>query len=105
MTKRKILANSLKVRILRSYLKGEKGIAALAEEYEIKPSQIYNWEKQFFDGGEKAFERKNCRINGVGAVSRQEKQIKDLEEKLTRKNSVISTLMEELILEKKRAGI
>lgn len=105
MTKRKILPNSLKVQILKSYLKGDSSISELAEMHGIKPSQIYNWEKQFFDGGERAFERKNCRLNGAGALGRTDKKIKSLEEKLARKDIVISKIMEELIIEKKLAGI
>ena len=105
MTKRKILENSLKVQILKAYLKGESSVAELADKHDIKPSQIYNWEKQFFDGGERAFERKNCRTNGAAALGRTDKKIKSLEEKLARKDIVIGTIMEELIIEKKLAGI
>jgi transposase len=105
MSMRKNIANSLKIQILRSYLKGEKSIAQLAEMHSIKPSQIYNWEKQFFDNGERAFDRKNCRMNGETAVGKINKKVEELQSKLARKDAVIGSLMEELILEKKLGGV
>ncbi|NRA64510.1 MAG: transposase [Pseudobacteriovorax sp.] len=105
MAKRKTIPNSLKIRVLRAYLKGEKGIAELAEMHDLKPSQIYNWERQFFDNGERVFERKNCRLNGETAVGKVNKKVEELQSKLARKDAVIGTLMEELVLEKKLGGI
>jgi transposase len=105
MSKRKNIPNSLKVQILRSYLKGDKPISELSEMHDLKPSQIYNWEKQFFDNGERAFDRKNCRLNSESAVGKVNKKVEELQSKLARKDAVIGTLMEELVLEKKLAGI
>lgn len=105
MAKRKTIPNSLKIQVLKAHLKGDSSISELAEVHGVKPSQIYNWEKQLFDNADRAFERKNCRVSGEAAVGRRDKKLKELEDKLVRKDSVIGTLMEELVLEKKLAGI
>lgn len=105
MTKKRSIPNSLKSQVVRSYLKREATVAELAEKYEIKPSQIYAWEKQLLENAEITFERKNCRVSGAGAVSRMDKKMKSLEQILGKKDSIISTLAEELIKAKKLTGI
>ena len=105
MAKRRTIPNALKLQIIKAYLKGKASVSELANKHAVQPSQIYSWEKQLFDNGGRSFERKNCRATGEGAARRADKAIEDLKSMLADKDSVISTLTEELLKEKKLAGI
>jgi hypothetical protein len=56
------------------------------------------WKKQFFENGFRAF------ANTKAEASGWEKKIQLLEEKLVRKNEVLSELMEEHVKLKKNSG-
>jgi len=75
-------------------------ISALCEEHGIQPSLFYNWQRQFFENGTRAFEG--------GPADRSEnqlhKEIAHLEDRLRRKHEVLSELMEEHIQLKKELG-
>jgi transposase-like protein len=89
-----------KVKILRLHLLEGKAISALCEEQGIQPSLFYNWQRQFFENGVRAFEG--------GPADRSEhklhKEIEHLEDRLRRKHEVLSELMEEHIRLKKELG-
>jgi transposase-like protein len=89
-----------KVKILRLHLLEGKAISALCEEHGIQPSLFYNWQRQFFENGVRAFEG--------GPEDRREhqlhKEIAHLEDRLRRKHEVLSELMEEHIRLKKELG-
>lgn len=89
-----------KVKILRLHLLEGKAISALCEEHGIQPSLFYNWQRQFFENGSRAFEG--------GPLDRSEnklhKEIEHLEDRLQRKHEVLSELMEEHIRLKKEFG-
>jgi transposase-like protein len=89
-----------KVKILRLHLLEGKAISALCEEHGIQPSLFYNWQRQFFEHGTRAFEG--------GPEDRTEnklhKEIAHLEDRLRRKHEVLSELMEEHIRLKKELG-
>ena len=89
-----------KVKILRLHLLEGKAISALCEEHGLQPSLFYNWQRQFFENGSRAFEG--------GPVDRSEnqlhKKIEHLEDRLRRKHEVLSELMEEHIQLKKELG-
>lgn len=104
MSKRKRFSGKEKISIVKQHLTGKKSVADLAEEYGVKPSQIYTWTNQLFENGERAFERKNCRLTGEGAAKRKEAELDALNQKLANKNAVISELMEELVIAKKYNG-
>lgn len=79
----------------------------LAVELEIQPSLIHQWTAAVFAQADRAFEDKRGRQAKDPATKRadaKEQQIKKLEEKLHRKNEVISELMEENIKAKKDNG-
>jgi transposase-like protein len=79
-----------KVRILRRHLLDHVPVSNLCDEYHLQPTVFYRWQKQFFEGGAAAFRpEKNRRQQ-----SAQDKRITELEEKLQRKNEVLSELME-----------
>lgn len=89
-----------KVKILRLHLLEGKAISGLCEQYGIQPSLFYNWQRQFFENGTRAFEG--------GPADRSEnklhKEIEHLEDRLRRKHEVLSELMEEHIQLKKELG-
>jgi transposase len=86
-----------KVSILRKHLLENVPISDLCQQHNIKPAIFYRWQKQFFEQGHAAF------ITQTRSDSSEwEKKLLSLEEKLQRKNEVLSELMEEHVKLKKR---
>jgi len=89
-----------KVKILRLHLLEGKAVSDLCEQHRITPSLFYQWQRQFFENGTRAFEPQDPgRSEG-----QREKQISALEQRLQRKHEVLSELMEEHIRLKKELG-
>ena len=88
-----------KVAILKRHLLEKVPVSDLCDELAIQPTQFYRWQKEFFEKGAAAFERKNARKSDA-----KERKIASLEEKLTKKNEVLSELMEEHVDLKKSLG-
>ena len=63
------------------------------------PASYPMWQKQFFENGAAAFERK-----GDSKADKSEVKIAALEAKMQRKNEVLSELMEEHVALKKELG-
>src|SRR5919201_6869239 len=80
-----------KVAIVKQHLVDGVPISDLCDEHHLLPTQFYQWQKQLFENGATAFERKG-RPPGP---SPQERRIQHLEAKLATKNEVIAELMEE----------
>jgi transposase-like protein len=99
--KRRRFGTNQKATILKRYLVDKVPISDLCDEYGIKPTQIYTWQKILFENAEDAFERPN---NRVVKSSEQDEKIARLQAKLQQKNEVISELMEENIRVKKSIG-
>ena len=76
-----------KVAILRERLVEGKALSEICERHQLHPTVFYGWQKQFFENGAAAFERKNRRADEA-----KDRQIAALEEKLTNKNEVIAEL-------------
>ena len=89
-----------KAAIVKAHLVDGKSVADLCDEHQIQPTQFYQWQKQLFEHGEAAFERKNKR----GGKSPQDRKIEQLQSKLINKNEVIAELMEENVKAKKEFG-
>ena len=70
-------------------------------QYQILPTQFYQWQKQLFENGAAAFERKGK----PAGPSPHERQIQQLQAKLAVKNEVIAELMEENVILKKVDGV
>ena len=49
-----------KVAILRRHLIDHVPVSDLCDEYQLSPTLFYAWQKQFFENGAAAFERKNA---------------------------------------------
>ena len=90
-----------KVSILKRHLIDKVTISALADEFELLPTQIYNWLKEFFENGHVAFH--NARASKA-ADNAKDQTIGRLEAKIQRKDSVLAELMEEHVALKKSLG-
>ena len=88
-----------KVSILRRHLIDRVPVSDLCDEHGLSPTLFYLWQKQFFENGPTAFERKNA-----APESQLRRTIAALRDKLQRKNEVVAELMEEHIKLKKEIG-
>ena len=88
-----------KVKILRLHLLEHKPVSDICDKYGLHPTMFYRWQKEFFENGSLAFKKDKDK-----STKRYEKEIKNLEDKLTKKNEVLSELMEEHIALKKNIG-
>ena len=88
-----------KVAILQRHLIDRVPVSDLCDEYQLQPTLFYVWQKQFFENGAAAFERKNARprASTSGPSPR-------CGSKLQRKNEVVAELMEEHVQLKKELG-
>jgi transposase len=89
-----------KVTIVKAHLVDGVSISDLCDRHHIQPTQFYLWQKQLFENGAVAFERKT---NSPGP-SPHERKIEALQAKLATKNEVIAELMEENVSLKKLDG-
>jgi transposase-like protein len=90
-----------KVAILKRHLVEKVPVSNLCDEHKLQPSQFYTWLREFFENGHAAFDngRKSRAVDDA-----KDRKIQQLEAKLTRKNEVLSELMEEHTLLKKELG-
>jgi transposase len=88
-----------KLAILRLHLLEHTPVSDLCDRHGIHPTMFYRWQKEFFENGAVALERRSKR-----AADLKEQRIALLEEKLRRKNEVLAELMEEHIQLKKELG-
>jgi transposase-like protein len=89
-----------KVAILKQHLVDGVPISELCDRHRIQPTQFYLWQKQLFEHGAAAFERKTKQTG----PSPERRQIEALQAKLLTKNEVIAELMEECVGLKKLNG-
>ena len=94
-------SSSFKVQLLKEHLINKISVAQLCDQHGVKPSLFYLWQKELFEQGQLIFEKPKGRKK---ETSKQEEKIQSLEEKLTRKNEVLSELMEEHVALKKQFG-
>ena len=99
---RRQITGQQKVEIVKRHLVDGVPVSTLCEEYKIQPTQFYTWQKQLFENGEKAFERKSK--SPKVAASLEKKRIAKLEAKLVQKNEVVAELLEEHVKLKKELG-
>jgi len=100
MKKRRHFQAVEKVNIIRQHLLEKRPISDLCDEYDIKPTQFYQWQKMFFENGAAAFETQKTTEQRL----RQQKMTL-LETKLNHKDQVIAEIMEEHIRLKKKNGL
>lgn len=89
-----------KVAIVKEHLVDGVPISDLCDRHQLQPAQFYLWQKQLFENGSAAFERKTKSSGPTPA----ERQVEALRAKLVTKNEVIAELMEENVSLKKLDG-
>lgn len=97
--KRRRFTGTEKVAILKRHLVDRVAVSDLCDEYTLNPTVFYRWQKEFFEYGAAAFDR-----NPKQQKSKEKAKIQALEDKLQRKNEVLSELMEEHVKLKKDLG-
>ena len=97
--KRKRLTAGEKVHVLRRHLVDKVQVSDLCEGYGIQPTVFYRWQKQFFENGAAAFERKSPKKK-----NHEEKRIEAMQDKMRKKDEVLAELMEERVALKKSLG-
>jgi len=96
---RKHFAAEQKIAILRRHLLEHVAVSDLCDEFGIQPSVFYRWQQQLFENGAAVFGPPP-----KGATDSLTQKVNSLEEKLARKNEVLSELMEEYVKLKKALG-
>ncbi len=104
MSKRKYLTPDAKVSIVRRHLLENVPVSDLCDEHGIHPTQYYGWQKQLFENAAQLFERRPNKANGRRREDAQANRIKQLEDKLQKKNEVVAELLEEHVQLKKELG-
>ena len=99
---RRHFAPELKVALLRLHLLEKKPVSDICQENNLSVNLFYLWQKQLFENGAAAFE--NTGKNRKPQEDAKDRKIAALEEKLQRKNEVLSELMEEHVQLKKELG-
>lgn len=97
--KRKTYLPEKKVAIIKRHLVDKVPVSDLCDEYRLNPTVFYRWQKEFFENGSLAFVKESSRKK-----RQEQKRIEALEDKLQRKNEVLSELMEEHVKLKKSFG-
>ncbi len=100
--RRKHYSGDEKVSILRRHLLDHVAVSDLCDEVGLAPTVFYRWQKEFFENGAAAFERKSKRQKKY--EGQQASKVVALEAKLVTKNEVLSELMEEHVKLKKTLG-
>jgi transposase-like protein len=88
------------VAILRRHLVEKVPVSDLCDELALNPTVFYGWQKQFFENGAAAFQRKQKR----SGPSPEARKLDKLEAKLLQKNEVLAELMQEHVQLKKELG-
>jgi len=91
-----------KTNLLKEHLLKGREISTICEEHEIDPSQFYKWREEFFLLSEDVFDHKPTHSPKVRKL---EERVKELDQKLSKKNEVVSELMEEHLALKKKLGL
>lgn len=104
MSKRKTFTPEQKVAVVRRHLLEGVPVSDLCNELEIQPTLYYNWQKQLFEQGALAFQRRTNKANQRRQEDAAQRKIAQLESKLQKKNEVVAELLEEHVQLKKALG-
>lgn len=99
---RRYFSPEQKVALLRLHLLEKKPVSDICQENNLSVTLFYLWQKQFFENGTAAFE--NSGRTHKTQADAKDRTIAALQEKLLRKNEVLSELMEEHVQLKKELG-
>ena len=99
MRKNKKYSAEQKVAILRRHLVEKEAVSKVCDDYGIQPTVFYRWQKELFENGASAFEKR-----GTKQEQKMKERIEALEAKVRRKDEVLGELMEEHVILKKSLG-
>jgi transposase-like protein len=85
--------------ILKKHLLEKKAVSDICDEHGVHPTMFYRWQEKLFLEGVSVFEKKEEKLS-----VRMSRKMTELEDKLQRKNEVLSELMEEHLALKKSLG-
>lgn len=104
MSTRKILTPKQKIAILREHLIEKVPVSEICDKHGISVVNFYKWQKQLFENGAIAFERKTNSANARRQDDANTAKIEKMEAKLQQKNEVIAELLQEHVELKKEIG-
>lgn len=104
MSARKILTPEQKIAIIREHLIEKVPVSELCDKHGISVVNFYNWQKQLFENGAVAFNRKTNSANAKRQDDANAAKVAKLEAKLQQKNEVIAELLQEHVELKKELG-
>ena len=100
--KRRSFDPAIILTILKRHLVDKVPVSNLCDEYKIHPTDFYRWQKKLFEESQEVFRRKS---NGIDSESKRlRNRLEAAEKKITKKNEVLSELMEEHVQLKKKLG-
>ena len=97
--KRRTFSADEKVSILRRHLVDKVPVSDMCDEYGLNPTVFYRWQKEFFENGAAAFERRSD-----GRERKLQDRVTALTAKLAHKDEVIAEIMEAHVALKKTLG-
>jgi transposase len=104
MSARKFLTPEQKIAIVREHLIEKVPVSEVCEKHGVSVVNFYNWQKQLFENGAAAFERKTNSANAKRQTDANAAKIEKLEAKIQQKNEVIAELLQEHVELKKEFG-
>ena len=104
MSTRKILTPKQKISSLREHLIEKVPVSEICDKHGVSVVNFYNWQKQLFENGAIAFERKTNSANAKRQDNANAAKIEKMEAKLQQKNEVIAELLQEHVELKKEIG-
>lgn len=81
MAKHKKWSPSAKFEIVLKAIKGETTLNEICERYQVAPSQVHTWKKQFLEQGQAVFEKKQ-KNSSIKVLADQESKQGRLYEKI-----------------------
>jgi transposase len=87
---RRRVTGAEKTGIVKCHLVDKVAVSNLCDELDLQPTQFYQWQKQLFENGAKAFEQPS-KSSKMGAA---EARVAELEMTLVRRNSVLAELLD-----------
>ena len=85
--------------ILRQHLVEKLPVSEVCDRHGLNPTVFYRWQKEFFEHGAAAFERR-----GNGRERKLQARVDALHAKLAQKDEVIAEIMESHVRLKKTLG-
>ena len=98
-TERRQFNAEQKFKVVKEALTTDTGVSGVCKKYGISTSQYYRWQEQFLSSALEGFNRKS-----TGPTAAEQRRINELEADNQRMKDVISEIVSENIVLKKRVG-